>query len=61
MSFGTLSYEKDKNDSPYLTFRRGGHIIPADRDSVAQRNEFMPTISNRVDNKQNATQFAWID
>ncbi|KAL7044742.1 hypothetical protein ACKWTF_002036 [Chironomus riparius] len=60
LSFGTLSYEKDKNYSPNLILRRGGHIIPADRDSVAQRNEFMPTISSRVD-KQNGTQFAWID
>ena len=59
LSFGTLTYEKDKTESPFLTLRRG-HVIPANRDSVTQRNEFMPTISGRVD-KQNRTQFAWID
>lgn len=62
LTFGNHNLHLDKDHKSGITFK-GGHIIPVDRDSVVHRNEFLPTLSNRVDKRQQGADanYAWID
>lgn len=55
LTYDDRAYDQNFN-YPSIFSRRS--VIPAERDSVINRNEFLPSISNRVDRRGN---FAWID
>jgi carbamoylphosphate synthase large subunit len=56
ITYDDRNYKQDMN---YPSLSRPRNTIPGDRDSVMNQNEFLPSISNRVDRR--GANFAWID